>query len=260
MKKKFYKYAAYAVLCTALASVLFSLLYYIAAENIDAGSSLLIVLYYLKVIFDMTATFVGYTTIIYAVTKFGWFDGVVSVGLYFCSVLIFFIYQTVTSTIYGSDISSGATVDAEESMIEFIMFNTFYSFGQLFITLMIPAGLIAFMSYKLIKKDATPFEKTVSFKNPVKKTMLLFGIILFAINYLSFLLLDILPFLIEEEFYITFKDFKTIIIQSLISLAEMSIAYIVLQYIVFMLGFKYYDYCLNIKHGAVADKNKKNNK
>lgn len=254
MKKKFYKYAAYAVLCTALASVLFSLLYYIADENIDAGSSLLIVLYYMKVIFDMTATFVGYTTIIYAVTKFGWFDGVVSVGLYFCSVLIFFIYQTVTSTIYGSDISNGATVDAEESMIEFIMFNTFYSFGQLFITLMIPAGLIAFMSYKMIKKNDTPFEKAVSFSNPVQKTAILFGIILFAVNFVGFLALDVLPFLIEESFYITFNDFKAIIIQSLISLAEMSIFYIVLQYIVFMLGFKYYDSCLNIKHDAVADK------
>ena len=258
MKKKFYKYSAYAVIGTALLSVLFSLIYYIAAESIDAGASLLIVLYYLKVIFDMTATFVGYTTIIYAVTKFGWFDGVVSVGLYFCSVLIFFIYQTVTSTIYGSDISSGATVDAEESMIDFIMFNTFYSFGQLFITLMLPAALIAFMSYKMIKKNDTPFEKAVSFSNPVQKTAILFGIILFAVNYVGFLAIDILPFLIEESFYITYSDFKAIIIQSLISLAEMSIFYIVLQYIVFMLGFKYYDYCLNIKHDAVADKNKKN--
>lgn len=257
MKKKFYKYSAYAVIGTALLSVLFSLIYYIAAESIDAGASLLIVLYYLKVIFDMTATFVGYTTIIYAVTKFGWFDGVVSVGLYFCSVLIFFIYQTVTSTIYGSDISSGATVDAEESMIDLIMFNTFYSFGQLFITLMLPAALIAFMSYKMIKKDDTPFEKAVSFKNPVQKTAILFGIILFAVNFVGFLAIDILPFLIEESFYITYSDFKAIIIQSLISLAEMSIFYIVLQYIVFMLGFKYYDYCLNIKHDAVADKNKK---
>ena len=258
MKKKFYKYSAYAVIGTALLSVLFSLIYYIAAESIDAGASLLIVLYYLKVIFDMTATFVGYTTIIYAVTKFGWFDGVVSVGLYFCSVLIFFIYQTVTSTIYGSDISSGATVDAEESMIDLIMFNTFYSFGQLFITLMLPAALIAFMSYKMIKKDDTPFEKAVSFSNPVQKTAILFGIILFAVNFVGFLAIDILPFLIEESFYITYSDFKAIIIQSLISLAEMSIFYIVLQYIVFMLGFKYYDYCLNIKHDAVVDKNKKN--
>ena len=111
---------------------------------------------------------------------------------------------------------------------------------------------------KMIKKNDTPFEKFVSFKNPVQKTALLFCIILFAVNFVGFLSIDILPFLIEEGFYITYSDFKTIIIQSFISLAEMSVSYIVLQYIVFMLGFKYYDYCLNIKHDAVADKNKKN--
>ena len=260
MKKKFYKYAAYAVLGSALLSVLFSLIYFVSAESIDPGSSLLVVLYYLKVIFDMAATFIGYTTIVYAVTKFGWFDGVVSVGLYFCSMLVLFIYQTIASTIYSRNTSIDATVGTEERLIDLLTFNAFYTFGQLFITLMIPAALIAFMSYKLIKKDTTPFEKPVSFKNPIQKTMGIFCIILFAVNYLSFLLIDVLPYLIEEEFYITYTDFKAIITQSLISLAEMSIAYIVLQYIVFMLGFKYYDYCLNIKHDTVADKNKKNNK
>ena len=258
MKKKFYKYSAYAVIGTALLSVLFSLFYFIAAESIDAGSSFLIFLYYLKVLFDMTATFVGYTTIIYAVTKFGWFDGVVSVGLYFCSVVLFALYQTVTSTIYASNSSLDATVGTDERLIDLIIFNAYYSFGQLFITLVLPAALVAYMSYKIIKKDDTPFEQAVSFKNPVQKTALIFCIILFAVNYVGFLAIDILPFLIEESFYITFNDFKAIIIQSLISLAEMSIFYIVLQYIVFMLGFKYYDYCLNIKHDAVADKNKKN--
>ena len=258
MKKKFYKYSAYAVIGTALLSVLFSLFYFIAAESIDAGSSFLIFLYYMKVLFDMTATFVGYTTIIYAVTKFGWFDGVVSVGLYFCSVVIFALYQTVTSTIYASNSSLDATVGTDERLIDLIIFNAYYSFGQLFITLVLPAALVAYMSYKIIKKDDTPFEKAVSFKNPVQKTALIFCIILFAVNYVGFLSIDILPFLIEEGFYITYSDFKTIIIQSFISLAEMSVSYIVLQYIVFMLGFKYYDYCLNIKHDAVADKNKKN--
>ena len=258
MKKKFYKYSAYAVIGTALLSVLFSLFYFIAAESIDAGSSFLIFLYYMKVLFDMTATFVGYTTIIYAVTKFGWFDGVVSVGLYFCSVVLFALYQTVTSTIYASNSSLDATVGTDERLIDLIIFNAYYSFGQLFITLVLPAALVAYMSYKIIKKDDTPFEKAVSFKNPVQKTALLFCIILFAVNYVGFLSIDILPFLIEEGFYITYSDFKTIIIQSFVSLAEMSVSYIVLQYIVFMLGFKYYDYCLNIKHDAVADKNKKN--
>ena len=235
MKKNFYKNAALAVLSTALLSVLFSLLYYITETAIDFGGALPIILYYLKVIFDMTATFVGYTTIVYAVTKFGWFEG-------------------VASTIDGSDISLDPTVVEDESLIDFILFNTYYSFGQLFITLMIPAALIAFMSYKMIKKDETPFKKVISFKNPVQKTMILFCIILFAVNYLVFLSLDILPFLIEEEFYITYSDFKTIILQSLISLGEMSVSYIVLQYIVFMLTFKYYDKVLDIKHNTVADK------
>lgn len=255
MKKKFYKHAAYAVIGTSVLSVLFSVIYFIASENIDPESTFLEILYYVKLVFDMLASFTGYFTIMYAVTKFGWFDGVISVGLYFCSVLIFFVYQTVASTIYYNDTVIDTTTGAgvEEDIISLITYNAFYSLGQLIITLMVPAAIVALVSYKIIKNDV-PFEKPVSLKNPTQKAMVVSCVILFLINFLSYPLFSVLPYLIKENFYIMRDDFYDIITQIGLSFVEMGIAYLVLQYIAFMLGFKYYDKCLGAKVNAVADK------
>ena len=82
-------------------------------------------------------------------------------------------------------------------------------------------------------------------------------ITIFAINTLSFLLFNVLPYLIQEEFYITANDFKTIILQSVLTLAENALLHLIVQYIVFMLSFRFYDACLSSgKNTVVNNKNK----
>ena len=91
-EKRFYKTAFIAILGTAALSVLFSLIYFIADERIDGGT-LMYILYYVKVVCDLLANFVGYGTIIYAMTHFGWYDSLKVSGVYFLTILMYWIYQ-----------------------------------------------------------------------------------------------------------------------------------------------------------------------
>ncbi len=255
MTKKFYKYAAWAVLGSTAVSVVFSLIYFLCAEYTDPGSTLLMVLYYIKLIFDLAATFVGFGTIIYAATKFGWLHGIACGGLYFCSVIALFIYQTVTLSIYSRDVSYSDYLGSD-NIIDLITFNAFYSLGQLFITFMIPAIILTYLCYRIIKKDDSAFKKYVSFKNPVQKTMGVFCIIMAVINFISFLVSDVLAYLVQEEFLITRSDFWAIIAQSALSILEIALIYIVVQYIVFLLVFKMYNYFMTNGKSAVNNKTK----
>ena len=256
MKKKFYKYSTWLVMGCAFASALISLMYFLISESVEEGSGILVFMFYVKTILDLASTFIGLGTIIYAITKFSWYDGLKACGIYGCSILVFFVFQTITSTIYQSDLSNISDMYADE-IVRLVQSNAYYALGQLTITAMIPVFIVMIISHKHIKKDETPFIKFVSFKNPVQKTMAWTCIIIFAINTLNFLLFNVLPYLIQEEFYITFNDFKTIIIQSVLTLVENALLHLIVQYIVFMLTFRFYDSCLSIgKDAVVNNKNK----
>jgi len=244
-EKRFYKLAFIAILGTAALSLIISLAYFLAAERFDSGSTFMYILYYVKVVFDLLSNFVGYGTIIYALTHFGWYDSLKVVGIYSLSVVAYWLYETIVFTIFGNDMSS-VTATYGDSTLDLLMYNAFYFLGQLIITLMIPVLILLLIGRRLIKDtEFTPFNKFVTFKNPVQKTMAIFCITLTAINILSFFFLNILPFLIEEEFYITFPDFKTIMLQLLLTVLENLLLYLAVQYIVFMLSFKFYDANLN---------------
>lgn len=256
MKKKFYKYSTWLVMGCAVASALISLLYFLMAESLEEGSGILVFMFYVKTILDLASSFIGLGTIIYAITKFSWYDGLKMCGIYGCSILIFFVFQTITSTIYTGDLSNISDMYADE-IVRLVQNNAYYALGQLAITAMIPVLIVMIIANKHIKKDETPFLKFVSFKNPVQKTMAWTCITIFAANTLSFLLLNVLPYLIQEEFYITFNDFKSIILQSVLTLAENALLHLIVQYIVFMLTFRFYDACLNGgKDTVVNNKNK----
>lgn len=240
-EKKFYKSALIAIFTTAALSILFSVIHFTLSERIDSGSSIMYFLYYVKVICDLLATFVGYGSIIYAMTCFGWYDSLKVSGIYFLSVLAYWIYQTIASTVFADDLSS-ATAMYGESTLDLFIFNAFYSLGQLMLSLMLPVLILALIIRKYIKAtQTTHFKKFITFKNSVQKAMLLFCIIMTAINILSFILLNVLPYLIQMEFYITSADFKAIITQTALSILENVLLYLAVQYIVFMLSFKFYD-------------------
>ena len=240
-EKRFYKPALIAIFTTAALSILFSLIYFLCAEKLDSGSALMYILYYVKVVCDLLATFVGYGTIIYAMTHFGWYDSLKVAGIYSLSVLAYWLYQSIIATIFSGDMSSTTAIYGD-STLNLFMFNAFYWLGQLVITLMVPVLILMLINRRYIKdSEFTPFKKFVTFKNPVQKAMLIFCIVMTVVNILSFLLLNILPYLIQEEFYITFPDFKTIMLQSALTILENVLLHLAVQYIVFMLSFKFYD-------------------
>ena len=239
-EKRFYKLAFISILGTAALSVIFSLIFFILDESIDGGTFMYI-LYYVKVVCDLLANFVGYSAIVYAMTHFGWYDSLKVAGIYFLSVLAYWIYQTITYTVFGSDISS-TTATYGESVLDLFVFNAFYYLGQLIITLMVPVLILMLICRKYTKdKEFVPFDKFVTFKNPVQKAMGIFCITLAVINVLSFLFFNVLPFLIQEEFYIYFEDFKTIMLQSALTILENALLYVAVQYIVFILSFRFFD-------------------
>ena len=241
MAKKFYRYALWSVFGFATVSILFSLIYFFCEEYIDSGSTVLAVMYYIKLILDLAATFVGFGTIIYATTKLGWLHGLACGGIYFCTIIMYAIYQTATLTSYSSDLTYVDEM-VSDNIVDLITFNAFYSMGQLFITFAVPAAILVYLCYRYIKKDDSKFERYVSFKNPVQKTMGIFCILMAIINFVAFLFSDVLAFLVQEEFYIYRSEFWALIVQSLITILEMSLVYILVQYIAFLLVFKMYDH------------------
>ena len=257
MKKKYYKYALWTVLGTSLLSVLFSLIYFLAAESLDEGTTGIIILYYVKLVLDLLASFVGFATIIYTFTKYGWLDGLKAFGIYLCSVVPYFIFQSIVFAIDSSNTSEVGSMYVD-SVSNLIMFSIYYTLGQLIIALVLPAVILMLLCRKYIKDTSeNPIsDKFVSFKTPTQKTMGVFCIVMAVINILSFLLFTVLPYLIQEEFYITYTDFKSIMLQSLFSLLENGIIYIVVQYIVFMLAFRFYDACLKEAKGTVVNNKK----
>ena len=226
MKKDYFKYAAVAVLGSALISVLFSAIYFIADTNIAETSPFLEILAYIKKSFDILALFIGYGTIIFTFARFGTVSGIWSVVLFFCSFLVSVVWQII-----------GTCIDAEEHSLDFIIFTLYYSFGSGFITQMVPAILIAFIAYKLAVGNAQNPTKFISMKNPPQKAMIISTLIIFGVNFLIALGLDILPFLIEEDFYITVNDFKYI----LFALVEIVVYYLVVQYVVYFTTYKLYN-------------------
>ncbi len=225
MKKEYFKYASIAVIGSALLSVIFSILFFVADTNIVEATPLLDVLAYVKKSFDILALFIGYATVIFTFAKFGTTDGLWSVALFFCSFLISVVWQIV-----------GTCIDAQEHSLDFIVFTLYYSFGSGFITQMIPAALIAFLAYKFTLGKAENPTKFISMKNPAQKTMIISTLIIFGVNLLLSLSIDIFPLLIEENFYITVEEFKYI----LFSLMQTVIYYLVVQYVVYFAMYKLY--------------------
>lgn len=255
MTKKFYRYALWSVFGSCAVSIVFSLIYFLCEEYLDSGTTLFKIMYYIKLILDLAATFIGLGTIIYATTKLGWMHGLACGGIYFCTVVLYSVYQTATLTVYSDDLTYVDSMVAD-NIVDLITFNAFYSIGQLFITFAIPAAILVYLCYRLIKRDDSKFERYISFKNPVQKTMGIFCIVMAVINFVSFLITDVLAYLVQEEFYIYRSDFWLLVGQSALTLLEMALIYIVVQYIVFMLMFKMYDHFMTNGKSAVENKTK----
>ena len=220
MKKKFYKLSTALIIASALLSVVFALIYYLASEVIVPGQGMLIFLFYVKKAFDLFAVFIGYGTIIYAFSRYSHIDGLKVCGIFSISVLISFVYQVLGTCFFESNFA-----------IDFIITTVYYSFGDCFITQYIPALIIAFVAFKSTKDGTRRVEKFVSWSNPTQRVMMKVTFVIFIINFACLLIFDILAFLIEAQWLIYANELGSIFL----SILETAIIYIVIQYTVYML-------------------------
>ena len=230
MKKNFFKFSLTLNILFAALSVVFTLIYYSYSTSIVEGEGFLRFLYYLKTFFDLVAVFVGYTTIIYGFTRLDFKGGILSLGIFSISYLISFIFLVVGACF---DNSSVFTVD-------FFIYVIYYSFGNSFITQMIPALFAAFMAYMLTKNGAPKLSKFITMKNPAQKVMLIVTISLFGANLLLFSGFSVIPSIVAEvsKYGGIHASSLSTIIEAYV---EITVFYLIMQYVVYYFMFKIFD-------------------
>ncbi len=230
MKKNFFKFSLILNIALAAISVVFTLIFYSYSTSVVEGESFLRFLYYLKTFFDLLAVFVGYTTIIYAFTRFDFKSGLLSIGVFSISYLISFVFLVVGACI---DNSSVFTVD-------FFIYVIYYSFGNSFITQMIPALFAAFITYMLTKNGSPKVSGFFSVKNPVQKVMLIVTLSLLGANLLTFTGFNMIPSVVAEVS--KYGGIHASSLESIIlSYVEILIFYLIMQYVIYYFMFKIYD-------------------
>lgn len=225
MEKKFYKYALYAVLGSAALSVLGSIILLIADVNDLYGTTIYEILNWLKIALDLVSLFVGLGTIVFGFSRFGLRGGLKSMLIFCAGYLLAVIWFVI-----GLSVATGFSMMA-------LMVNLYYSIGYNFITQALPAIFVGLISYHMTKKDSRDPEKFIGLTNPVNRAMVFSTIAVFALNIVSLYAFSIFPFLIEEQFFITAKDFLGVIIWPTV---ESLIEYLVVQYVMYVLVYMMY--------------------
>lgn len=230
MKKDFFKFSLFLNIIFAALSVVFTLIYYSYSTSVVEGEGFLRFLYYLKTFFDLLAVFVGYSTIIYGFTRLDFKGGLLSLGIFSISYLISFIFLVVGACF---DNSSVFTAD-------FFVYVIYYSFGNSFITQMIPALFAAFITYLLTKNGAPKLFGFITVKNPAQKVMLIVTLSLFGANVLLFSGFSVIPSVIAEvtKYGGIHAGSLSTIIESYV---EIIVFYLLMQYVVYYFTFKIYD-------------------
>ena len=227
MKKNYFKFSLTLNVITALIAVAFSLFYYIYVGRLSDGAEALSALSYFKTFFDLIAVFTGYATIIFAFSRYDFHNGLISLGVFSISFLISFFFQVI-----------GACIDnTAEFSVDFLIYVIYYSFGNGFITQMLPALLLAYIAYKTTKDGTRKITSLFSWKNPIQRSMIIMTLIVFGLNFISHTAFFVLPDLIEFEFFIT-KSLFTDIVVSYIALI---LFYLVMQYLMYLGMYKLYD-------------------
>lgn len=227
MKKNYFKLSLALNITTAVLAVIFSIVYYVYVGQVSEGDGFLSFLSYVKTFFDLIAVFVGYSTIIYAFSRFDFHNGIIAIGVFAISFLISFVFQVV-----GACIDNGA-----ELTVDFFIYVVYYSFGNGFITQMIPALLLAFIAHKTTRDGTKRITKFISWNNPIQKSMIIMTLIVFGLNIVSHTGFNVLPDLIAYEFYITESLFWDIILSYFVLI----LFYLAMQYTIYFLMYRFYD-------------------
>ena len=233
MKRNFFKFSLTLNIVLAVLSALFTVIHssctaYVTSEGFIAF------LYYVKTFFDLLAMFVGYTTIIFAFSRFDVKNGFISICTFSVSFGLYFIFQIIGNCIVRSS-------ELVAHPAEFLTSVVFYSFGQSFLTQMAPALIIALLTYKLTMNDTQKIKKFISWKNKTQRTMIISTVGFFALSFISYTCLTVLPELITQlKLYngrIHYEFFEFIVVLYV----ELVVFYLVMQYLVYHFMYKIYD-------------------
>ena len=234
MTKKFLNWALVANIATAILSVIFAIVFYIADQTLDDGTTLHTIAEYLKGFFDLIAVFTGYGTIMYAFYRYDFKTGLKSIGIFGISVALSFIYQVIGTCIFDNNWAG-----------DFIVFTIYYACGSCFITQFLPALIIALCTH-LVTKNGTS-------KNTMLRLELITSGVLLGINIIIVLCFNILTFLIENDFLIYADDLG----QMFLNILDTIIKFGPIQFGVYFLAhFLYGKYTDNTTEATRTRKNK----
>ncbi|MBQ7226266.1 MAG: hypothetical protein IJX02_06695 [Clostridia bacterium] len=241
MKKVFVKFSLWLNVILALIALAFSIILYVCYTTIDDGGAFLSFLEYVKKFFDLLAVFTGYATIIYAFANFSFADALPSIGVFSISFVIAFISRVVAASIGVSGMAS-ALGESSSSLSTGDLFSImFYSaFGEDFFHQMLPAILIAFITWRLTRKGTQKIKGFFSWKNTIQRSMIVSTLAIFVISIVLTSAFDVFPDLISQldAYGSITQDHLSYIITTYVLVA---VFYLVMPYLVYFFVYKIYE-------------------
>lgn len=246
MKKRFYIDACLMVIGSSLLAIAVSLIYFLVDMKIDEGDSLLAFLGYATDFFNAIAVSIGYGTIIYAFFKFGFYEGIMSLAIYAGSFIPYYIYQVIAGYIYTVNGFSEyyATPEGAEAF-QAVTMHINQAMGQGIINQILPAILVAFLACKIIKTSTAEPTSFFSWKNRLRRCMMVSAICLTVLNIIVFAITGILYELVSIDFmFFSSEEFSAFMGGCAISILEIIIVNLIMAYIIYVLVHKFYNYRL----------------
>lgn len=233
MNKKFFKFSLTLNIVFAMISIIFSLIYFFYSASATSGDGFVVFLEYVEKFFDLMAVFMGYATIIYAFSMLSLTDGLYSFVSFSASFLLSYIFYVAGFLIFASS-DPGVTLTSYDGIS-----LVYFYFGQSFITQMLPAILIAFITHKLTKKGTQKVTSMFTFKNSIQKTMLVLTLVFFALNFVLSTVIDVWP-MIKSLF--TDGIIRESNLNATIEIyVNLIVFYLIMQYLVYYFFYKIYD-------------------
>ena len=235
MKKSLKSISFWLVILTSFLSIVFALIYNWAegcyTTDPNFSKTVYDLTHYLEAGFSSLSLFVCYGIIIYSYArytpdkaKFSFIYLAINIFSYWFVQIIL----TLGSTAFQAEMAQNS-FHIRPTM--FYLTNICSAFGQTVIEQVLPAILIAFITYKLTFNGIERITGFISWKNRIQRAMIISTIVIFSINILFLLGLTTFPFLISQSFYITLNAFLDIVIFPLV---EKLLFSLILQYLTYM--------------------------
>jgi hypothetical protein len=231
MSKRSIKFSVLLASVTAGLSVLFiliSLFVDLFAKNEIASD----IMYYTRTAFDLIAEYTVLGIVIYAFSRYSPKKAWPSLIIAFSSFTVSLIFQITSTAIFNvatkTDISSSGVFGN-------IAIDLMFSLLTLFIERIVPCGAIALITVLCTKNGTARISKLISFKNPVQRAMLISSVLIYLVNAIPALYLDIMGIIsIGGTQNMYFEDFMLQVILPHISTV---IYHFILLYVVYLLVY-----------------------